>query len=136
VLGGADAYVQGAGGWLLDPESVDEHGPEGVELVVADVWGNQDKGGYPGGLADDLVVDVCPEVCGGAGIAGFEREGLRCLGVDPLVAELAVVEVGRVVRVEGAAGEERSMKSDGAGKSWYQSNSPICTCLRESPGCW
>ena len=26
------------------------------------------------------------------------------------------------------------MKSDGAGKSWYQSNSPICTCLRGVAG--
>src|SRR5260221_3964935 len=110
--GGRDAYAQEGLDRLTDPELVDEHGPEGIELVVADAYGNQDQGarvveGHPGGLADDLVVDARPEVRGGVGISGFERESQRCLGVDPAVAERAVVDVGRIIGEERAAGEER-----------------------------
>ena len=42
--GGPDAYAQEGLDRLTDPELVDEHGPEGIELVVADAYGNQDQG--------------------------------------------------------------------------------------------
>ena len=51
---------------LTDPQLVDEHGPVGVELVVADPSREQHQRArvvdrHPGCLADDLLVDVRPE---------------------------------------------------------------------------
>ena len=80
-------------------------------MVVADTCGKHDQGarvvdGHPGGLADQLVVDVRPECRGGTGIVDLEREGLADLGVDAMVAELGGVEVGRVAGEEGVAGQQ------------------------------
>jgi hypothetical protein len=96
---------------LVDPELVEEQGPIGVELVVADACGEKNKSArvvqrHPWGLSDDLVVDARPEASGGIGKAGLEGEGAIHLGVDLPVAELGGVEVApRAVREERAAGE-------------------------------
>ena len=78
---------------LTDPQLVYEHGEIGVELVVADMCGEQDQGvrvvnRHPGSLVGDLVVDAGPERSGGVGSMELEREGLFDLGVDLLVTEL------------------------------------------------
>jgi DHA1 family inner membrane transport protein len=83
---------------LTDPELVDEQSPVGVELVVADACGQQNKGArvvyrHPGGLVDQLVVDARPEAAGRIGQAGLDGEGAIQLGVDVPVAELSGVEV-------------------------------------------
>jgi hypothetical protein len=98
---------------LPDPELVDEQGPEGVELVVPDSCGQHDQGARvvqrnPGRLVGQFAVDPRPEVPGSVGTTRFERAGPCHLGVDQPVAELAVVDVGRIAREEGAAGEQRA----------------------------
>src|SRR6266567_294273 len=112
--------------WLPDPELVDEQGPEGVELVVADSCGQHHQGAGvvqrdPGRLVDQFAVDPRPEAAGRVGITRFEHAGLCHLGVDQPVAELAVVDVGRIVREEGAAGEQRA--------DVHRRPPPSATCL-------
>src|SRR5260370_12954211 len=98
---------------LTDPQLVYEHGEVGVELVVADAFGQHDEGArvvdrYPGSLVDDLLIDVRPESPGGIRSTVLERQGLRDLGVDPLVAELGGIEVpARTAGEEGPAGQQR-----------------------------
>ena len=95
----------------MDPQLVYEHGEVGVELVVADTCGEHYQGArvvdrHPGSLVDDLLVDARPERLCGIGSTGLEGEGLFDLSVDLLVAELGGIEVARVARDEGVAGQQ------------------------------
>jgi hypothetical protein len=55
-----------------------------------------------------LVVDGGPARGGRGETLSLDGERLPDLGVDPRIAELRLVEVARVVRGEGTAGEQQS----------------------------
>src|SRR5262249_56645092 len=97
----------------MNPQLVNEHGPVRVELIVADARGKHHQGTgvldrHPPCLVDNLAVDARPERRGSVGIAGLEHEGLLDLRVDPLVAELGSIQVHRIARDKGAAGQQRA----------------------------
>lgn len=139
--GGPDAYAQEGLDRLTDPELVDEHGPEGIELVVADAYGNQDQGarvveGTQGAWPTISWSMRAQRFAAASGLAASSaRASVVWASIRRLQNALSLTLAGLSGRNERQV-KSGSMKSDGAGKSWYQVNSPICTCIRESPARW
>jgi hypothetical protein len=61
---------------------------------------------HPRGAVYELVIYAAPELAGGGGVAQLQRVGAADLRVDPAVAELGDVEIGRAARDERAARQQ------------------------------
>lgn len=82
----------------MDPKLIDEQVPVGVELVVANSVRKDYQIArviqrYPRGLVGGFAIDSGPVSRSRSGITGLYGLCVLDLGVDPLVAELRVVDL-------------------------------------------
>src|SRR5450755_1960063 len=80
---------------ISDPALVGEEAPGGVELVVAEAFGDEVDlpdvdGRNPVGLGCQGVIDGCPERVGGGGRFEFEGDGFLHFPVERRVADEAI----------------------------------------------